>query len=103
MTIPLSSNVDALGLERVATCAKHFDLGSPGVTPMLDLLTYLSAIMQPMPQTARATSETDCRPLVTMMAIGNTNVDAQTARQRSKARPDQRRPSTRPCLILASS
>jgi hypothetical protein len=38
-----------------------------------------------------------------MMAIGNTNVDAQTARQRSKARPDQRRPSTRPCLILASS
>ena len=70
---------------------------------MLDLLTYLSVIMQPMPETARAPSEADCRPLVTMMAIGNNSADVQTARQRSKARAGQRRPSTRPCMILAGS
>ena len=70
---------------------------------MLDLITYLSAIMQPMPETARAPSEADCRPTVTMMAIGNGSAEAQAARQRSKARAGGRRPSSRPCMILAAS
>jgi hypothetical protein len=69
---------------------------------MLDLLIYVTAATQPAVQSARAPSETDCRPIVTFMSIGN-STEAQPARLRGKVRTQPRRPTTRPCMTLASA
>jgi hypothetical protein len=71
---------------------------------MLDLLIALTAAAnQPMPHSARAPLDSDCRPVTTMMSIGNSAAEAQPVRPRSKGRTQTRRPSSRPCMILAAS
>jgi hypothetical protein len=69
---------------------------------MLDLLLYLTAATQPAVESARAPSETDCRPVVTLMSNGN-STEAQPARPRGKVRTQPRRPTMRPCMTLASA